>query len=137
MCIPTRHFLVPSIPILIYLMVEEKSYIFRQKHPTQTCFTFFSVLVRFINTFVLFQTIAEKFGRQLYQVQLELLFVCNCVFLELEDKFVQVQLELLFVFSCVFLELEDKFVEVQLELLFVSSWTWKTNFSKWNWNFFL
>jgi hypothetical protein len=54
-------------------------------------------------------------------VQLELLFVSNCVFLELEDKFVQVQLELLFVSSCVFLELEDKFVQVQLELLFVSS----------------
>ena len=68
-----------------------------------------------------YQTIVGKFGRQICQVQLELLFVYNCFFLELEDRFVLVQLELLFVSSCVFLELEYKFFEVRLEFLFVSS----------------
>jgi hypothetical protein len=54
------------------------------------------------------------------QVQLELLFVSSCIFLELEKKFVQVESKLLFVSSHVFLEFEDKFVQVQLKLLFVS-----------------
>jgi hypothetical protein len=69
---------------------------------------------------------------------------------ELEDKFVQVELELLVVSSCVFLELDEK--TVQLDLLVVSSYViprqicpigivscvilcnTKTNLSNWNWN---
>jgi hypothetical protein len=86
------------------------------------------------------QTIIGKFGRQIVQVQLELLFfiflciigigrqICPsairivvCIFLCPPGIGRKICPSATRIVVCIFLDLEDKFVQVQLELLFVSS----------------
>jgi hypothetical protein len=111
--------------------------IFREKQPTKIGFIYFSVLVRFTETFVIFPNHCRKIwktslasaigifvfiylcllgiGRQIFQTTIGILF---CVFLCLLGIGRQMCPCAIGIVFCIFfflLELEDKFVQLQLE----------------------